>query len=155
MSKAILFPVSVEHKMGYIDAKGRVRIPPRFDFAHLFSDALALVGDWDPDRKTDPISRMWKAKYGFINPAGEFVVPPTFDQALNFKDGLAPVRVGKRWGFINAGGKVVIEPQFEHAEEFSEGLAVVRVKKEWQVLTRTEAWSLQSKQGRLPRVRTA
>src|SRR5437660_679486 len=90
MPSAALFPVSVGHKMGFIDANGRVRIRPQFDFASLFSEGLALVGDWDAGRQADPVSRMWKAKHGFINPAGEVVVPPTFDQARNFKDGLAP-----------------------------------------------------------------
>jgi hypothetical protein len=75
MPTTALFPVSVEHRTGFIDAKGRVRIPPRFDFANLFSEGLALVGDWDPGRQTDPVSRMWKAKHGFINSAGEVVVP--------------------------------------------------------------------------------
>src|SRR6476620_6568153 len=132
MADESLFPVSVEQKTGFIDARGKVRIPPQFDFANVFSEGLALFGHWEPDRKTDPFSRMFKAKHGFINPAGEVVIPPTFDQALSFKDGLAPVRVGKKWGCLGGKGTVVIEPQFEHAEEFSEGLGIVGVKKQLQ-----------------------
>src|SRR6476620_279377 len=122
MADESLFPVSVEQKTGFIDARGKVRIPPQFDFANVFSEGLALFGHWEPDRKTDPVSRMWKAKHGFINPAGEVVIPPTFDQAGDFHDGLAPVRVGKKWGYVNAKGATVIEPAFGQAEPFSEGL---------------------------------
>jgi WG containing repeat len=138
MSTGALFPVNVENKMGYIDAKGRVRIPPQFDLAGAFSEGLAFFGKWDAKRQPDHVSGM-KAKYGFIDPAGEVVIPPTFDEALDFNDGLARIRVGLRWGYINAKGEVVVKPQFDQASEFSEGLASARVKKKWRVLDPTGA----------------
>jgi hypothetical protein len=133
MATPVLFPVNVENKMGYIDAKGRVRIKPQFDLAASFSEGLAFFATWDSNRQTDRSGNL-KAKYGFINPAGEVVIPPTFDEALNFKDGLAPIRVGIRWGYVNAKGEVVVKPQFDQASELSEGLASTRIKKKCQVL---------------------
>src|SRR5262245_25331292 len=64
MTTAVLFPVSVENKTGYIDAKGRVRIQPQFDLAASFSEGLAFFANWDAKRQGDPVSRMWKGKYG-------------------------------------------------------------------------------------------
>ena len=39
-----LFPISVKEKTGFIDAKGRIVIEPRFDFAGSFSEGLAYFG---------------------------------------------------------------------------------------------------------------
>ena len=72
-----LFPVKIHEKWGYIDTKGEIRIPPRFDVADSFYQGLARVR----------IGR----RVGFINKNGIFVIPPRFGNATSFSRGLARV----------------------------------------------------------------
>jgi hypothetical protein len=40
---AILYPISLNDKMGYIDRTGTIVVPPQFDFVGDFSEALAWI----------------------------------------------------------------------------------------------------------------
>ena len=69
-------------KWGYIDERGSVVIPFRFDgmAAGSFVGGLARAAP----------GKQW----GFIDSSGEFVIPPTFEKAYDFSDGLAEVVMG-------------------------------------------------------------
>lgn len=104
-----LYPIPVHDKWGYIDRKGRVRIPLRFDSASEFREGLAVVE--------------LGGKYGFINSVGVFVVQPRLDDAFSFSEGLAAACSGDLCGFIDASSKFVIPrdtaqkwtiPAYEH-----------------------------------------
>lgn len=123
-------------KWGYQDKSGVYRIPPKFLFAHGFSDGLALVyttsgmnilgtEGWDLFRRV-----------GYIDSSGEFVVKPRFAEgAADFSEGLAAFSPGViypgngKWGYLDKGGKWAIKPQFNSAGQFSDGLAAVSVHK--------------------------
>jgi hypothetical protein len=109
-------------KYGFINTKGDVVIPPRFDpvFARhnigalsRFSEGLASV-------------RVGK-EYGFIGKRGQFVIPPRFDFAGDFSEGLAFVRLGEQAGYINKSGAWAItrKEKIYRGERFKEGLAAV------------------------------
>jgi hypothetical protein len=112
-------------KLGYIDARGELVIPPRYDVAQSFNDGLAVVANWYPDRRTDPVNTLWRQQTGVIDLAGAEVVPLRYDQIRDYAEGRAAFRSGRKWGFLDAGGAEVVKPQFAEADSFSEGVAVV------------------------------
>jgi hypothetical protein len=112
---APLFRVRQGGLWGYIDAAGRLAIPPRFDRAEPFSEGLAAV-------ELD-------GRHGWIDRTGALVLAPPFLPAGTlhrpFSGGLAAVRVGQRYGYVDRAGALAIPARYTTAEDFSEGLAMV------------------------------
>src|ERR1044071_1898832 len=121
-----LHPVAdASGRWGFIDSKGRFRIPPRYKGAGRFSEGVAYVWFWKGDRRQD----------GIVDTDGNFKeLPATNDSEFIFHDGLArfqtPSGQERRYGYMDKAGRVVITPQFYNAGHFSEGLAWVAVLKE-------------------------
>jgi WG containing repeat len=110
-------------KLGYIDKNGKVVIPPSFDFANPFSEDLAVVGVFNPER--------WPV-FGYIDKRGKLAIAPKFRAAHDFRDGLARVCVRTqsdacRQVFIDHAGTVRIKPNAEGVGDFSDGLAPVLI----------------------------
>jgi glucan-binding YG repeat protein len=102
------------NKCGYINTKGEIAIPLRFQDVQRFTDnGLAAVEE--------------NGKWGYINAQGVMIVPTRFDRATHFAaNGLAAVRDNVGWGYINSKGEMVIPAEFYKAESFgSNGLALV------------------------------
>ncbi len=112
-SSTYLFPAVSKDRTGYIDTKGQVIIPHRFEEGHEFSEGLAAV--------------LIDGKWGYINVAGEIVIKPAYWQAGNFSDGMACIQVGRKYGYVNKQGNLVVKPKYDKAGPFSEGFAVVRI----------------------------
>ncbi len=112
-SSTYLFPAVSKDKTGYIDTKGQVIIPHRFEEGHEFFEGLAAV--------------LVDGKWGYINVAGKIIIKPAFWQAGNFSDGLAWIQVRRKYGYVNKQGKLVVKPKYDKAGPFSEGFAVVRI----------------------------
>lgn len=71
-----LCPVFIGDKFGYIDAQGKVAIPPSFHgTASSFSEGKTTV--------------QMDGKVGFIDRSGHIVIRPTFDYAAPFHEGFA------------------------------------------------------------------
>lgn len=100
-------------KYGYINKKGKLVIPAKYDFAYDFHENLALV--------------RINNKHGFINKKGELVIPAKYDKAHSFEDGLALVQFNNKWGFINKKEEWVIPAQYDKAYTFSDDLATVEI----------------------------
>ncbi|MCL2589743.1 MAG: WG repeat-containing protein [Betaproteobacteria bacterium] len=84
-------------KTGFINAKGRIVIPPRFDDAEDFaSNGLAKI--------------MENEAYGFINIKGKIVIYPRFKDIGYFEpNGAARIRdENGKWGYINTKGEIII-----------------------------------------------
>ena len=109
---------------GYIDRRGRVVIPLKYDSASNFSECLAEV----------KIGQ----KSGFINLSGKMVIEPTFSGFVSsFSEGLAEVKIDEKSGYIDRTGKIVIPPQFEEGGSFFDGLASVKIQDKWGAIDRT------------------
>lgn len=98
-------------KYGYQDARGKVVVKPRFEFAEYFrNDGLAGVvenGNWS-----------------YINCEGKTFQVISIDNGPDlFSEGLARFREGNRYGYLNRRGEVVIPAQFDSAEAFCKGVA--------------------------------
>jgi hypothetical protein len=137
-------------KYGYVDIRGALVIPPKFDEPGEFSESLAPVNIG--------------GKWGAIDKAGQIIIEPRFDWTMAFFEGVAVVEVerkngfirkdgtwllqptypylramsesravfsdkpGGKHGFLDQNGMVVIPPQFDNTDDFEHGLAKVEVK---------------------------
>jgi hypothetical protein len=141
-----LFPVRVQGRYGYVDARGKLSIPPKFDFALPFSEERAIVRAGDRraiinirgnEISTPPLQDVESFRegfatfrtdhgYGYLDLNGQIAIPPQFAAADSFCEGLAAVRRDDRWGYIDKSGKWIIRPAFENAGRFAQGRAAVR-----------------------------
>lgn len=114
----ILKPFSnVNHKWGFKDEKGKIIIPPKYDYVGDFSEGLAWVN--------------LNQKYGFIDKLGRTIIILQYDIARNFHDGVAMVGKVEKYGFIDKKGKEVVSIKYERAQDFSENLAAVKFNNKW------------------------
>jgi len=127
------------YKYGFIDNKGNIIIPFKYNRLGDFSEGMAAVstGTFFDDGGYGT----YEGKWGFIDKKGSVVVPLIYDYIGNFSEGLAAVCVGGevgyhhpnigsnggKWGFIDKKGNVVVPLQFDDVSVFKEGMAAVRV----------------------------
>ena len=124
----------VNGKYGFVNEKGKIVIPCKYDEVYDFSEGLAAV------RKGD----YW-GFWGFINSKGEEVIPCKYDNAKPFKNGYAAVEQleyedgepilsvepDPHWGVIDKNGKVIIPFNydfhygFDDEPFFSDGIAIM------------------------------
>lgn len=143
-------------KYGY-KLNGTVVIPPKYDNAWDFANALATVqlnGKWGFVDKNGTMVIPAKydralnfsedlapvkinGKYGFIDKTDTMVIPARYESALMFCDGLAPVVINNRWGYIDKSGAVAITPRYESAHYFTEGLATVQINNKYGFIDKT------------------
>ena len=70
---------------GYIDEKGKIAIPLKFEWANDFSEGLAVVKVWDE-------TSIFYWRFGYIDTKGTLVIPARYDYAEPFRNGQAKVR---------------------------------------------------------------
>jgi hypothetical protein len=115
-------------RFGFIDKKGELLIPARFEVAQDFSEGVAAVSlDFSRTRK-----------FGYINRSGDWEIEPRFNVAETFSEGLAVVEINGRlvenqivdqaWGYIDRSGQLKIPAVYKWAGDFSEGLARVKIQ---------------------------
>ena len=106
-----LAPVKQGELWGYLNSKGKLAIPTKYDDAVEFNGGFAVAKNGE--------------KYVVLNTKGEeFPVDVAGIVDLkHFSEGLAPYRtVDKKFGFIGTDGKVVIQAQFLSVGYFNNGL---------------------------------
>lgn len=82
-------------KCGFLNNKGSIVIPARYDFASYFTEGLCAV------RQND--------QWGYINKEGKLVIPFQFDYALPFHMGYAKVKIKDDFFIIDRQGKIVMK----------------------------------------------
>jgi hypothetical protein len=124
LSHTPLFRFEKDGRAGFINAGGKVVIPPKFDVGWFAEEDF--VEGLSPAR----VGENW----GFIDTKGSWVIEPKYWRVEPFSEGLAAV-TGQLQGndfpaaYIDRTGRSVIEfPKgVAAAEPFSEGLAAVRL----------------------------
>lgn len=96
-------------KTGFINVKGELVIPPKFDPLTLdsegdFTEGMTLL------RVLAESPDDFSYKYGYIDETGRVAVEPRFEEASEFSEGPAVVRAGDGYGFIDKSGKYVWKP---------------------------------------------
>ncbi len=120
------FVDTVLHKIGFLDKKGKMAIPPVLDEEHFdrrpfmdeplyFSEGLCPI---TLGRRMMSNNHGPEHYYGYTDTTGKvvLVMPDSIVYAGNFSCGLAPViSIGKSLGFINKSGALVIPFKYEVA----------------------------------------
>ena len=117
-----LFPVWVDGKYGFINARGEIVIAPQFKSAHEFTDdGLALV-DRDPSDNDD--------SGGYVDASGRVVFRTKFRSGdfhcgrARFYDRRFSLPTSKL-GYLDPDGRIAITPKYDLVEEFEHGVALV------------------------------
>lgn len=110
-----LYPVTVRtssgNKWGYIDERGRMVIPPQFEYAFDFqNNGLAVVQPHD--------------KQGVIDASGRYVVQPVYDSVSRFSEGLATIGSGQGYEVIDERGHVLTPKAYDFIGHYRNGRAV-------------------------------
>ena len=151
-----LIAVKVNHKWGFLDFKGKLVIPIKYDMVSQFNGAYAFTRlkkqyyILKADGKEIPLKDNHikivstfsanllpfkkDGKIGYLDTTGKIVIEAQFQRVGHFNAGLAwASREDGKIGFINTKGGWVIEPQFEVVKNFDKisGLARVRVDDQW------------------------
>lgn len=90
-------PFQSDGKMGFVDERGMVVVPPRFDGARPFRGRRAAVC----------VAGLW----GFIDRDGRLVIEHAFDRANDFSDGLALVTRGTKASYLDSVGTAIYSTQ--------------------------------------------
>jgi hypothetical protein len=151
-----LFPIpGAQRLVGYIDATGKVVVPPRFESSAQSELSEGLVAAGEPG-----------GRKGYIDHTGRFVIPPAFADAYTFSEGLAFVHALTLRGvvdgtaYIDRTGRRVIhfpyrsgEADIRYAVRFSEGLAAVGRTRDYQdtdgVFKQETKWGYVDKTGQV------
>lgn len=150
-----LYRFAKDGKAGYIDATGRVLIPPTLpllgNYGSEFHDGLLEIGvsdgkyvdrtgklaldmnlyrGWDFSEGLAVAMRKGENLWGYINTKGEFAIPPRFATSPKgyvypFSDGLAKIEVGGLFGYIDHTGEFAIPPRLLDGSSFADGMARV------------------------------
>lgn len=103
-------------KYGYLDRRGEVVVPARYDAASDFEDGVAIVKFGD--------------RTGFIDVHGRELSMGRFAwlEMMCFGEGLAGFSYdGVRFGYMDVSGRVIISPRFRRVRRFRNGRAIVCV----------------------------
>ena len=104
-------------RYGYT-SRGKVVIPPTYEYATHFSDERALVKQ----------NNLW----GYIDSTGKWIVPPTFQTAGLFKEGIATVFVNGKMGLLKTNGSYKVKPIYDTLIQQYNGVEVIVAgKKGW------------------------
>lgn len=131
-----LNPVSKNGKFGYIDPKGDVVIPFRWDYAFNFGMygepdlAMVNLGGQEWRESAMPVGPIKPGYVGFINRKGEVVIPIKYTFFNHFIDGVAFFSTDKnirdkkngactgRIGLIDKTGRVIVEPKYDKVFDY-------------------------------------
>ena len=85
---------SYDTKVGFINTKGKLVVPPKYDIVEDFSDGLALAGLRESSNEPSS-SATAPFNFGYIDQEGIEVIPLQYKYALSFKDGKAIIGTGR------------------------------------------------------------
>lgn len=101
-------PCFLDGKAGFVDDMGHVVVEFCYDYADVFSDGVAVVGQ--------------NEKYFIINNKGE-VLSSEYSYIDSASEGLLAFKDNGKWGYLNTRGKVAIPAVHDFAIDFSAGWA--------------------------------
>ena len=137
------------NKWGFMDTRGRVVIPPKYDQVSAFTEGVAPVnfeGKWGYISSSDSvvIPFTFRSAWQFHNGKarvidfsgapcilfrdGDTLCPPGITELYDYSEGLAVFQRGALHGYLDTMGQVRIEPRFDQARKFENGTARVMLR---------------------------
>jgi hypothetical protein len=147
-----LAPITLDgQKWGYINTRGRLNIPFKYEKANEFSQGFAavkLAGNWNvintrgEEFAAPPQTRILYPyseglaqfrddlnQIGYLDTLGKIAIPAKFIATGHFIDGLAWAKdINGLVGYIGTNGDWVIKPRFELGRDFDAESKLARVK---------------------------
>jgi hypothetical protein len=106
-----LFLIVENNRIGYVNQKGEVKIPPAYYEGSDFSDGLAAVRQ--------------NGTYGYIDQSGKFKIAPQYDYAMDFANGYSMAFKDGKPFIIAKNGDVVLPPCYKSIYFINKQKAVV------------------------------
>ena len=108
---------------GYIDEKGKMVIPLKFEWANDFHEGFAVVKVWDD-------TSIFHWRFGYIDLSGNFSIPPIYDYAEEFRNGRAKVKWYDGQGYCHG---AYVDELGNHLQEWQEGgkLPIGQTRPRW------------------------
>jgi len=103
--------IKENNKYGYINEKGEIVIPIKYDIAKDFSEGLAAVS--------------LNGKWFFIDKTGKIIIDCKEDYPDEFSEGLATVSLNGKWFLIDKTGKIIIDCKDNYPNDFSDGVSIL------------------------------
>lgn len=94
-------------KIGFFDERGRIVIPPRFEFAAPFSEDRAAFCRGCREVSEGEHRTLKGGSWGFIDKIGRIVISPRFQKAKPFEQGKAEVMHNGHWMLIDKKGEPI------------------------------------------------
>ncbi|RKP53991.1 WG repeat-containing protein [Cohnella endophytica] len=88
-AKAMLYPIQVDGKWGYINKKGKIVVEPTYAWADDFHDGIGIVQIKDSPDGSNDSKEDDSVKYGAIDNAGKMVVKPEYSSITAFNEDVA------------------------------------------------------------------
>ena len=123
-----LFQIKENGKLGLINAKGKIRVPPSYDvFPLRFVDSQTIIAKKDQ-------------KYGLISTENETILPFEFDSVLAARRHFFWLRKDSLWGLFTEGGTALIPHRLTAFEDHLSFITTTRNGK-WGILSyKDEVW---------------
>jgi len=141
-----LFPIVEHDKWGYIDRRGAIAVPARYEA--LGDAADSVPASWAPEtvrrcialRSSTPVespllSVRLNGRWAFVDRSGG-IVSSWFDAVGRFREGRAPAKQGDKWGYVDRSGEFVIPPRFDWASHLQGPVAQVKMGGKWGLIDR-------------------
>src|SRR5690606_34015299 len=103
----IFIGVKIDHKYGFIDINGDLRIANQYEAIGDFSEDMAAV--------------KLRGKWGFVDRIERLQVQPLYDEVFAFKNGTAIVKKGKGYGLVNKRGETILDTMYDSLYRESSG----------------------------------
>ena len=116
-----LLCVYKDTKYGYIDKTGTLVIPCIYQGAMPFSEGLAVVHQYNPDRNINNSD-----EWGFIDTAGNVVIPIIYDWVGSFRNGRAVFRDKGQHGLMDKSGNITVPAIYYNIWAKDDGTWVVQ-----------------------------
>ena len=91
--------VKIDHKYGFIDTNGDLRIANRYEAIGTFQENMAAV--------------KLMGKWGYIDRIERLIVQPRYDEAADFENGCAIVGQGDLYGLVGTQGEEILKVEYD------------------------------------------
>lgn len=106
------FIIKRNHKYGFVDSEGKLRIANRYDSVRNFSEGLAPI--------------FIRKKWGFINNSEQLVVQPFYDWVSPMQNGLSIFKRNGKYGVVRKDGEEVFKGIYDQVKRTSSGFFILK-----------------------------